>query len=57
MMSNSDAGNQTCLYLKHHSMSDHSYERDSEEEKDVFNETFEVDSNLTDNKQKVDKSG
>jgi len=56
-MSNSDAGNQTCLYLKHHSMSDHSYERDSEEEKDVFNETFEVDSNLTDNKQKVDKSG
>jgi hypothetical protein len=43
-MSNSDADNQTCQYLKYHSISETSdYERDNEDEKDVFNETFEVD--------------
>jgi hypothetical protein len=46
-MSNSDADNQTCLYLKYHSKSEvSSYERDYEDEKDVFNETFEVDASI-----------
>lgn len=50
-MSNSDADNQTCLYLKYHSKSEaSSYERDYEDEKDVFNETFEIEASFDSSK-------
>ena len=49
IISNSDADIQTCLYLKYRS-EDQNYEQDYEDENDVFNQTFEVESSLSDKK-------